>query len=191
MTRHFQRLLACAFFGVTLLGMAGQRPDVLMIAVDDLRPMLGCYGDPRAKTPNMDRLAALGVVFERAYCQYAKCGVSRLSLMSGLRPDSIDSFGGHHRRYVDAYRKRRPDATPMGQWFKQQGYHTRGLGKIYHDGWDLPANWSKPTYPGREKEMLEYTMRRIRMVHRSLRIVGSVPSRKVRTCRTNISSPVA
>lgn len=155
MTRHFQRLLACAFFGVTLLGMAGQRPDVLMIAVDDLRPMLGCYGDPRAKTPNMDRLAALGVVFDRAYCQYAKCGVSRLSLMSGLRPDSIDSFGGHHRRYVDAYRKRRPDATPMGQWFKQQGYHTRGLGKIYHDGWDLPANWSKPTYPGREKEMLE------------------------------------
>lgn len=134
---------------------AADRPDILMIAIDDLRPMLGCYGDPRAKTPNMDRLASLGVLFERAYCQYAKCGVSRLSLMSGLRPDSIDEFGGHHKRYVDAYRKKRPDATPMGQWFKEQGYHTRGLGKIYHDTWDLAANWSEPAFPGREKEMLE------------------------------------
>lgn len=130
-------------------------PDILMIAVDDLRPMLGCYGDPRAITPNLDRLAERGVLFERAYCQYAKCGVSRLSLMSGLRPDAINASGGHHRRYVDAFRQRRPDATPLGQWFKEHGYHTRSLGKIYHDGWDLASNWSAPANPGREQEMLE------------------------------------
>jgi len=130
-------------------------PDIVMIAIDDLRPMLGCYGDPRAKTPNIDRLAERGVVFERAYCQYAKCGVSRLSIMSGLRPDAIDAFGGHRRKYADAFRARRPDAIPMGQWLKQKGYQTRSLGKIYHDGWDLAANWSEPAFPGREAEMLE------------------------------------
>ena len=65
-----------------------ERPDVLLIMVDDLRPMLGCYGDQRIQTPNIDRLARRGVVFERAYCQYAKCGTSRLSLLTGLRPDA-------------------------------------------------------------------------------------------------------
>ena len=84
-----------------------QRPDIVMIAVDDLRPMLGCYGDPRAKTPNIDRLAARGLVFDRAYCQYAKCGASRLSLMTGLRPDDFGAYG-HNNKVVEAFRKRRP-----------------------------------------------------------------------------------
>ena len=84
---------------LTLLGIAtaltmatpstAKQPDILMIAVDDLRPMLGCYGDKRIRTPHIDRLAQQSVVFERAYCQYAKCGTSRLSLMTGLRPDAI------------------------------------------------------------------------------------------------------
>ncbi|MFT5493554.1 MAG: iduronate 2-sulfatase, partial [Limisphaerales bacterium] len=130
------------------------RPDILMIAVDDLRPMLGCYGDPRAKTPNIDRLASRGVVFDRAYCQYAKCGASRLSLMTGLRPDAFGAFG-HNNKVVEAFRKRRPDAVSMARWLKDQGYHTRGLGKIYHDGWDVESDWSEPPMPGREKEMLE------------------------------------
>ncbi len=145
-------VLACL---ATCLHAEAERPNILMIAIDDLRPMLGCYGDPRARTPNIDRLARQGVLFERAYCQYAKCGVSRLSIMSGLRPDAIDAFAGHRRQYADAFRARRPDAVPMGQWFKQNGYHTRSLGKIYHDGWDLASNWSKPALPGREAEMLE------------------------------------
>jgi iduronate 2-sulfatase len=130
------------------------RPDIVMIAVDDLRPMLGCYGDARAKTPNIDRLAARGVVFDRAYCQYAKCGASRLSIMTGLRPDSVGAFG-HNNKVVAAFRKRRPDAVSMARWLKDQGYHTRGLGKIYHDGWDLASDWSEPPFPGRDKEMLE------------------------------------
>ncbi len=70
----------------------GKHPDIVMIAIDDLRPMLGCYGDQRIKSPNIDSLAKSGIVFERAYCQYAKCGTSRLSLMLGLRPDSIGIF---------------------------------------------------------------------------------------------------
>ena len=151
-TRLTFSLIGCLALSSAL---AGPKPDIVMIAIDDLRPMLGCYGDPRAKTPNIDRLAKRGVLFERAYCQYAKCGVSRLSIMSGLRPDAINAFAGHRRKYADAFRSRRPDAIPMGQWLKQNGYHTRSLGKIYHDGWDLASNWSEPAFPGREAEMLE------------------------------------
>ena len=129
-------------------------PDIVMIAVDDLRPFLGCYGEVRAKTPNIDRLATRGVLFERAYCQYAKCGPSRLSLMSGLRPDSVGVFS--HRKGSDrTFRKRRPDATMLPAWFKKQGYETRGFGKIHHDGFDLESDWSQPPQPGREREMWE------------------------------------
>jgi len=134
--------------------VAVERPDVLVIAVDDLRPMLGCYGDSRIKTPNIDRLAERGIVFEQAYCQYAKCGPSRLSVMTGLRPDSIRVLS-NNQRDVKAFRKRRPDAVSMARWFKDSGYHTQSLGKIYHDGWDLAADWSVPSYPGREREMWE------------------------------------
>lgn len=130
------------------------RPNVLMIAVDDLRPMLGCYGNERIQTPNIDRLAARGRVYEQAYCQYAKCGTSRLSIMTGLRPDSIGVFSNSDRD-VAAFRKRKPGLKPMGQWFREIGYHTRSFGKIYHDGWDNPANWSEPSSPGRDREMWE------------------------------------
>lgn len=147
-------LLLLSLLLVVAARSAEQTPNVLMIAVDDLRPMLGCYGDPRAKTPNMDRLAAKGVLFERAYCQYAKCGASRLSIMTGLRPDSINAFG-HNAKYVKAFRERRPDAVSMARWFKEHGYYARGLGKIYHDGWDLDSNWSVAPNPGRDREMWE------------------------------------
>ena len=76
-----------------VLPAAAQEPparlNVLFVAVDDLKPAIGCYGDPLAKTPNLDRLAARGVVFNRAYCQQAVCSPSRSSLMTGRRPDSI------------------------------------------------------------------------------------------------------
>jgi len=137
----------------TSVGWAA-KPNVLMIAVDDLRPMLGCYGDPRVRTPNIDRLAKRGVVFERAYCQYAKCGTSRLSLMTGLRPDSIGVFNNRTKDAI-AFRKRRPDVISLAAWLKQQGYHTQSFGKIYHDGWDHAEDWSALSSPGREREMLE------------------------------------
>ena len=133
---------------------SSQKPDVLLIVVDDLRPMLGCYGDARIRTPNIDRLAARGVVFERAYCQYAKCGTSRLSLMTGLRPDSIGVLSNRDKAVVD-FRKRRPDAASMSRWVKKHGYHAQSFGKIDHDGWHVDDEWSVPASPGRPGEMLE------------------------------------
>lgn len=130
------------------------RPNILMIAVDDLRPMLGCYGDKRVKTPNIDQLAADSMLFEKAYCNYAKCGLSRLSLMTGLRPASIAVYD-HGDKNVEEFRKRRADAIPMSRWFREKGYETRSFGKIDHDGWDVPTDWSAPPMPGREGEMLE------------------------------------
>ena len=135
-------------------GTTADRPDILMILVDDLRPMLGCYGDRRIKTPNIDQLAASSVLFDKAYCQYAKCGTSRLSLMTGLRPDAIGVFS-NNQRDVKSFRSRRPDAMSIAAHLKSNGYHTQSFGKIYHDGWDHPDDWTVPSLPGREREMLE------------------------------------
>ena len=132
----------------------GKNPNILMIAVDDLRPMLGCYGDRRIRTPNIDRLASRGMLFERAYCQYAKCGTSRLSLMTGLRPDQMGVFS-NNKNDLRRFRKKNPGIVSMGRWFKKHGFLTRSFGKIYHDGWDDLLDWSVPPVPGREGEMLE------------------------------------
>ena len=109
-------------------GLVGaDRPNVLFVAVDDLRPALGCYGDKTGITPNLDKLAGEGILFERAYCQLAVCSPSRLSLMTGRRPDSIRvwDLGTHFRKAV-------PDAVTLPQLFKQNDYHTRSIGKILH-----------------------------------------------------------
>jgi iduronate 2-sulfatase len=122
-------------------GPAGpaMRPNVVMIAVDDLRPDLGCYGSPVATTPNIDRLAARGVVFRRAYCQQAVCSPSRTSLMTGLRPDTtrVWDLKTHFREAV-------PDCVTLPQHFKAHGYHTAALGKIYHSGFEDGRSWSEP-----------------------------------------------
>ena len=146
-------LLTSLLLGLSLQAATSPK-DVLMIAVDDLRPMLGCYGDKRIKTLNIDKLAKRGVVFERAYCQYAKCGTSRLSLMTGLRPDSIGVFS-NNKKDLERFRKRRPDAFTMARWFRNLGYNVQGFGKIQHDGWDLNSDWSNPPSPGRDREMWE------------------------------------
>lgn len=149
-------LLAAGLFTFTSAGSvsAAERPDILLIVIDDLRPMLGCYNDPHIKTPNIDRLAERSVVFERAYCQYAKCGTSRLSLMTGLRPDSIGVFSNRDKDVL-AFRERRSDAVSIAQWLGEHGYYTRSFGKIDHDGWDVAAEWTVPPSPGRSGEMLE------------------------------------
>lgn len=121
-------------------GAAGaNRPNVLFIAVDDLRPQLGCYGDPVAITPNLDRLAARGTLFARAYCQQAVCSPSRQSLLSGRRPDSIRVWD--LKRF---FRETVPEAVSLPEYFKQHGYFTRSFGKIYHDGLPDPQSWSVP-----------------------------------------------
>jgi len=104
-----------------------ERPNVLFIAVDDLRPQLGCYGKTQVRSPNIDRLAAGGVVFNRAYCQYASCCPSRSSLLTGLRPDSTGVFNNSTH-----FRNKAPDVVTLPQQFKEQGYVTRSIGKIFH-----------------------------------------------------------
>lgn len=115
-----------------------ERPNVLFIAVDDLRPELGCYGANYIQSPHLDRLAARGVRFERAYCQYAICGPSRASLLTGLRPDTlkIDDIDTYFRNTV-------PDVVTLPQHFKQHGYIATYYGKVFHGGQtDDARSWS-------------------------------------------------
>ncbi len=113
--------------------------NVLFIAVDDLRPQLGCYGVKNIKTPNIDALAARGTVFKRAYCQQAVCSPTRTSLLTGCRPDTTKVYN-----LEDHFRKFIPDVVTLPQYFKQHGYFTQGLSKIYHPGLDDPQSWSVP-----------------------------------------------
>lgn len=103
--------------------------NVLFIAVDDLRPELGCYGSAIVKSPNIDRLAAKGTLFERAYCQQAVCSPSRVSLLTGQRPDTTKC-----RDLETKFRDIQPDIVTLPQFFKNKGYHSYKLGKIFHLG---------------------------------------------------------
>lgn len=132
--------LAAALLAAT--GGLHAKPNILFIAVDDLRPELGCYGNP-VLTPNIDQLARKGLVFDRAYCQQAVCSPTRSSLMTGTRPDTTKVWD-----LSTHFRKALPDVVTLPQLFKTNGYVTQGMGKIYHHGYDDPASWSIPTtYP--------------------------------------------
>jgi iduronate 2-sulfatase len=113
------------------------RPNVLFIAIDDLRPDLGCYGVKDMHSPNIDKLAAGGMVFTQAYCQQAVCSPTRTSLLTGRRPDTtrVYDLQTHFRIHL-------PDVVTLPQYFKQNGYHTQSLGKVYHSGLDDPPSWS-------------------------------------------------
>ncbi len=116
-----------------------ERPNILFIAVDDLRPELGCYGSPIAVTPHLDRLAGDGLLFERAYCQQAICRPSRASLMTGARPETTGLF----HNYV-ALRELQPDILTLPQHFIANGYETAYCGKIFHQGdTDEGVSWSR------------------------------------------------
>ena len=115
--------------------------NVLFIASDDMRPQLGCYGDPLVRSPNLDRLAARGMVFNRAYCQQALCSPSRISLMTGRHTwtTRIYEIGPFLRETM-------PDVVTLPQHFKNNGWFTRSLGKVYHVGIDDPPSWSVPPW---------------------------------------------
>ncbi|MCP5548887.1 MAG: sulfatase [Akkermansiaceae bacterium] len=133
------------FAALAPLVCAAEKPNVLFIAVDDLKPMLGCYGDNVIKTPNVDRLAAQGTTFTNAHCQQAVCGPSRASLLTGLRPDTTQVWDLKTR-----IRKINPDVVTLPQHFKDNGYVSVGVGKIFDprsvNGQvnDDPKSWSRP-----------------------------------------------
>ncbi len=129
-------LLATALVSTAL---AGDKPNVLFIAVDDLRPEFGAYGADYVKSPNLDRLAKSGITFGRAYCQQAVCSPTRSSLMTGTRPDTTKVWDLNTH-----FRKALPNVVTLAQHFKNNGYFVQGMGKIYHGGYDDPVTWSVP-----------------------------------------------
>ncbi len=141
---------ACFIFPVAASAVAAPptRPNVLFIAVDDLRPMLGCYGDPSVQSPHIDRLAASGVRFERAYCQFALCNPSRSSLLAGRRPETLGVF-----TLAKFLRDGNPDVITLPEHFRSHGYETRSYGKIFHvtnGNHDDERSWSVPPWPPRK-----------------------------------------
>jgi iduronate 2-sulfatase len=114
--------------------------NVLFLAVDDLRPALACYGDPLAITPNIDALAARGVLFNRHYVQAPSCAPSRTSMLTGLRPDQV-----RVTNHVTHFRDTRPDVVTLPQLFKNNGYMSVGHGKIFHakGGYNDSISWDR------------------------------------------------
>ncbi len=140
------------FASFILLGvfLQAKSPNILFIAVDDLRPELGSYGS-RAVTPNIDKFAKSALQFDRAYCNQAVCGASRVSLMTGLYPE----FTKERTYHVTDWRKRWAGVTTLNQHFKANGYTTIGLGKVYHGSGGAgvdPENWTTWDKPSQGKE---------------------------------------
>lgn len=119
--------------------MPTQKPNVLFIFADDLRPELGCYGCEHIISPNIDRLASMGCHFERSYVQIAVCNPSRASMLTGKRPDELIVWGLDKH-----FRESNPDAVTIPQHFMAHGYHTSAIGKVYHNDKLDPASWSEP-----------------------------------------------
>ena len=114
---------------------AAAKPNILLIVSDDLQACLGCYGNSVCQTPNLDRLASEGVLFERAYCQYPVCGPSRASFMSGLYPNTTRMLGNN--KNLGAYRNTNSDLgehPSIGGLLRRNGYVSARVSKIYHMG---------------------------------------------------------
>lgn len=118
---------------------ANQKPNILFISIDDLRPTLGAYGDTIAISPNIDQLASEGMTFRETFAQTAVCAPSRASLMTGLRPDSTRVW-----HLGDKFRKINPNTVTMPQYFSKFGYHTVNLGKIFHNYMPDSVSWDEP-----------------------------------------------
>lgn len=138
-----RNLMVLLTIGLCASMQAATKPNILFIAVDDLKPMLGCYGDKDILTPNIDKLAAQGTVFLNNACQQSVCAPSRASLMTGTYPDTTKVFD-----LKTQIREANPDTLTLPEYLKQQGYETTGTGKIYDprsvDGsFDAPS-WTIP-----------------------------------------------
>ncbi len=131
------------------------KPNVLFIVVDDLAPQLGCYGVEAALTPSIDALAARGVVFEQAHCQYPLCAPSRASFLTGRYPASL---GVTTQAPLEFFRDLAPDAVTLPQLFRRAGWITARAGKVFHNKDEDPASWSiggrAPNPTGRSPEAM-------------------------------------
>lgn len=138
------RILPAALLALPALHVDAQQPrmNVLFIMADDMRPELGCYGVEAVRTPNIDRLAASGVLFQNAYCNVPVSGASRASLLTGVYPHYPDRFVGFSAKAsVDC-----PSAVPLSGWFTSHGYHTVSDGKVFHHIEDHADSWSEPPF---------------------------------------------
>jgi len=156
-----RRDLLAAPFAAPMLALpakaAAEKPNVLFIATDDCRAALGCYGHPIVKTPHLDAIAARGVRFDRAYCNFPLCGPSRTSMLSGVRPDTTRIW-----RNEIAVRDTMPEAVTLPQLLRGQGWRATRIGKMYHmnvpgsvgtNKWDDPQSWDRAiSPPGREEQ---------------------------------------
>jgi iduronate 2-sulfatase len=131
---------------------AATRPNVLFILMEDLAPLFGCYGHDHVKTPNIDRLAAQSTLFERAYCQQALCSPSRISMFTGVRPECSGILD-----LKTPFRSVMPEVVTLPQLFKQNGYETIPVGKIFHISGDTtdPASWTADYFSSSTKYVLE------------------------------------
>ncbi|XP_044255648.1 iduronate 2-sulfatase [Tribolium madens] len=146
-------MIVLVLFGFLVHHSIALKPNVLMVMVDDLRPALGVYGDDNAYTPNIDKLARKSFVFTNAFAQQALCAPSRNSLLTSRRPDSL-----HLYDFYSYWRDSVGNFTTLPQLFKDHGYYTQSIGKIFHPGIssnntdDSPYSWSgKPFHPRTEK----------------------------------------
>lgn len=141
--RDFLTKLGLGLLGTAALPGCGrwnpqgaEKPNILFIAVDDLRPQLGCYGHSEIVSPNIDRLAARGTVFERAYCNVPTCGPSRISVLTGRRTTTAQW------RTEDL----KKEFTTLPRLLGQHGYTTRSNGKVFHYMHDRQEDWSRPPW---------------------------------------------
>jgi len=120
------------------IGEAAERLNVLFIVSDDMNCELGCYGVDEVKTPSLDRLCERGMRFDAAFCQAPLCNPSRISLLSGLRPDRTGAY-----TLFTPTRTHIPDAVMLPECFRKNGYYTVQVGKIFHtgEGFEDPQSW--------------------------------------------------
>ena len=131
------------FLACDLVAQQAKKPNILFIAVDDLKPIMACYGNKIIKTPNIDRLAKMGTMFSNNYCQQSVCGPTRASLMTGMRPDYTKVWD-----LKTQMRDINPDIVTLPQYLISQGYNTVGTGKIFHPSSAIkkidPVSWNMP-----------------------------------------------